>query len=110
MAAILVWLIGFCLVFSTVLVFQSLVLGYVLSIMWGWFFTPLGLPAIGVINALGIALTVNFLTSRVWGMEAMEKQILGKEKANKEAMKRLGFSLVYPWFALLLGYIAHCWM
>lgn len=29
--------------------------GYVISIMWGWFVVPLGVPAIGIAHAIGLA-------------------------------------------------------
>ena len=32
--------------------------GDVLSELWGWFLVPIGLPAIGVIHALGLRLTL----------------------------------------------------
>jgi hypothetical protein len=37
--------------------------GWVLSILWGWFMVPtLGLPVLTVAPAIGIALTVGYLT------------------------------------------------
>ena len=46
--------------FSTacaVLVFVPVMLlrGYVLHAMWGWFVVPLGVPAVGIVHAIGIA-------------------------------------------------------
>jgi hypothetical protein len=35
--------------------------GFVLSIMWGWFVVPLGLPTITVPNAIGLALIVDLV-------------------------------------------------
>jgi hypothetical protein len=29
--------------------------GFVVSIMWGWFMVPLGVPAIGIAHAIGLA-------------------------------------------------------
>jgi hypothetical protein len=38
--------------------------GYVLSVLWGWFAVPLGLPVVGVVQAMGVALLVGLLTYR----------------------------------------------
>ena len=39
--------------------------GFVLSQLWLWFFVPLGVPSIGVANAIGITLLVSFLTAKL---------------------------------------------
>lgn len=37
--------------------------GYVLSVLWGWFISPVfGLPELSIMQALGLALIVTFLT------------------------------------------------
>jgi ABC-type phosphate/phosphonate transport system permease subunit len=37
--------------------------GYVLSIMWAWFMVPaFGLPPLGVVAAIGVAMTVGMIT------------------------------------------------
>lgn len=35
--------------------------GYVLSVMWAWFLAPLGVPALGVAQAIGVSMTVQML-------------------------------------------------
>lgn len=50
--------------------FLSIVIGmiilflspYVMMLMWGWFITGLGLPALGYWHAFGVMLVVDFLT------------------------------------------------
>ena len=44
------------------MVIVSMFGGLVLSLLWGWFFVPLGLPQIGIGLALGISLTLSYLT------------------------------------------------
>lgn len=34
----------------------SILRGWVLSVIWGWFMVPLGAPAIGIAAAIGVAL------------------------------------------------------
>lgn len=42
----------------------ALLEGVVLSTMWGWFVVPLGVASIGVAHAIGLSLTVSFVTSQ----------------------------------------------
>lgn len=50
--------------------FLSLIIGviilflspYVMTLMWGWFITGFGLPALGYWHAFGVMLVVDFLT------------------------------------------------
>lgn len=49
-------------VFVGITVLASLFNGWALSVLWGWFLVPLGLPQIGMAHAIGIGLLVGFLT------------------------------------------------
>lgn len=40
----------------------TLMRGWVLVNIWGWFITRLGVPAIGIVEGLGISLMIGFLT------------------------------------------------
>ena len=40
----------------------ALLNGWALSVMWGWFIVPLGAPALGLIQAIGITYVVTFFT------------------------------------------------
>jgi hypothetical protein len=55
----------------------SVLRGWVLSIIWGWFLVPLGLPAIGIAQAIAISLIASFLTH-----QAGDKKREGKEIAE----------------------------
>lgn len=46
------------LILSTLL---CLLCGIVIMLMWNWFVVPLGLPAIGLIHALGLDMLVSFV-------------------------------------------------
>jgi len=39
--------------------------GFIISQLWLWFLTPLGVASIGIANAIGIAPLVSLLTSRL---------------------------------------------
>lgn len=47
--------------------------GWVLSILWGWYFVPYGLPPLTVPRAMGIALMVSFLTHRYTSEELVDE-------------------------------------
>ena len=61
---IVVVLIAVMLAFiAGIMVVSCLLRGWVLSILWRWFMVPtLGLPALSVPQAIGIALVVGMLT------------------------------------------------
>lgn len=87
------------------LVVSALLRGYVLSILWGWFMVPtLGLPQLSVVQAIGIAIVVSFLTHQVNDYE--EKERTGGEKITRA----VAMAVLIPFFALLFGYIAHQFM
>lgn len=48
---------------AVVIVPLALLRGWVLSLLWGWFIVPLGVPAVGVVHAIGIAFVVGMFTS-----------------------------------------------
>jgi hypothetical protein len=83
------------------LVFSAMWRGYVLAVLWGWFFVPyLHAPTISVTVAIGISLIVGFLT---------HQDFQKKEEDNKDWPKKIGEvvvkSVVGPGFALLAGWI-----
>ena len=72
--------------------------GYVLSVLWVWFAVPLGAPAVGVIQAMGIALLVSFLTYQ-------HIRSPKKEQSTAEAIgDATGMALMYPLIALGVGW------
>ncbi len=40
-----------------------IITGLLLSVFWGWFLVPIGLPAIGIAQALGVSLVVSIMTN-----------------------------------------------
>lgn len=79
--------------------------GFVLSILWGWFFVPaLGVPVLSVPSAIGIALVVSYMTH----------QYQKKNKSEIDGWEAVAESLAHmamkPAFALLVGWIVKQWI
>jgi hypothetical protein len=69
--------------------------GWVLSILWGWFFVPiLDMPPISTIQAIGIALVVTFLTGQY-------------VKNEDDTYGALAWTLARPFLVLGIGWIVH---
>ncbi len=87
-------------------VLSTLFRGYALSVLWGWFMVPtLGLPHLSVVQAIGIAMVVSFLTHK--DTSDLQK----KEEGTGAAIAR-GVVLVvlYPLIALGFGWVVHQYM
>lgn len=77
--------------------------GWVLSVMWGWFLVPLGVPSIAVAQAIGISLTVSLLTKQWRPSE--------DDKGPKSAMTKLAAeAIARPFLALLFGWVITLFM
>ena len=72
--------------------------GFILSIMWGWFLVPFGLPHVSVPWAIGLV--------GVAGIFSNTTPPLDEDKKNKFALT----VLAKPWLILLVGYIAKQFM
>lgn len=88
------------------LVLSSLLRGYTLSVLWGWFMVPtLGLPHLSVVQAIGIAMVVSFLTYHD------TSDIPKKERSTGEAIASgVSLAVLYPLIALLFGWVVHQYM
>lgn len=71
--------------------------GWVLAKLWGWFVVPLGVVPITIPWGIGIALVMGMFQSRSYPKE--EKEWAG-----------LGFAIISPLFALLVGWIVQGYM
>jgi hypothetical protein len=87
------------------IVMSSIWYGYVLSIVWGWFMTPvLHAPTLSIPAAIGISSVVRLMTS-----QQIEEN--GKEKSTSE--RWLGIflrSFFLPAFVLFSCWIVKHWM
>lgn len=74
--------------------------GFVLSILWGWFAVPLGLPPIGIAWAIGVATVVGMLAGSY-----------SEDKEDKDdGWKKVIVLFVAPLIALGVGWVAHASM
>lgn len=88
-----------------IMVMSCLLRGWVLSILWRWFMVPtLGLPALSVLQAIGIALVVGMLTH--------QSQHYPENKDEKTSTKvvRVSEPFLTPFVTLLIGWIVRQYM
>lgn len=97
-------IVGKVVTFILLLAFIAIIRGAVLSVLWGWFIEPLGVPAINVAGAIGIAVIVAMLTQRK----------ADAEEEKKPAMLRITEAVTIDFFgaafALLIGYVVHLFL
>lgn len=93
---------GVVLLAGVGIVLGMLINGIVLSFLWQWFLVPLGLPALGLVHAMGVGLIVRYLTYQTVNCK--------KEDDEKQVWVQLVGSLVYPLFILLFGFVVHLFM
>lgn len=78
--------------------------GAVLLCLWDWFIVGLGVPEIGLVQAIGINIVAKFATG---------SGSLGRTKSDDESPE-LGLRLLewygYPLAVLLVGYLVHLCM
>ena len=92
--------------FAALIVFSSLFRGYALSVLWGWFMVPtLHLPPLGVVQAIGIAMVVGFLTHQDTSDIPKKERGMGEVIATAVAV-----AVLYPLLALLIGSVVHHYM
>jgi len=96
--------IGIVLGFFALTAANSLLRGYVLTVLWGWFIVPtFHLPQLSLAAAIGVALVVHFTTHQVdikndgfeWG-ERIQRVFL--------------WVVLMPVAALSLGWVIHLFM
>ncbi len=87
--------------------FDSIISGYVLTVLWDWFMVPtFGLPQLSLVPAIGMALVVSYLTyQRIPSSEKEDKEELGLTIA-----KAVFRTLMHPALVLLFGWIVHQFM
>lgn len=87
-----------------IMVVSTLLQGWVLSILWRWFMVPtLGLPALSVAQAIGIALVVGMLTHQSHHSSEDEDEKIVK-------VVRLIDPFLTPFVILLIGWVVHQYM
>lgn len=94
--------IGAILTFLILVVVGTVASGYALSVLWGWFVVPtFELPALTIIQALGISLVVNYFTS-----DLQRTQEESKEKSYTKVLFNACLKIVLrPLIFLFLGWV-----
>ena len=80
---------------------------YTMSYLWLWFIVPLGVPAIGMANAMGIMLVKGFLMAKY---EPKTDTAATTEEKIEKFKAHLYFSITMPLAGLGVGYIFQSFM
>lgn len=81
---------------------SSILNGYVLSVLWGWFMVPIfHLPSLSLAQAIGVSIVVGMLTRKTAANG-------NKDEDMKKLFKELVIeSLLYPVLVLAIGAVVH---
>lgn len=91
--------------FALVMVFGTIINGYVLSVLWMWFIVPtFDAPALGIVSAIGVAIVASYLTYQTHGHEKDKRSLSDLIKEGAEMV------LLKPSIALSFGWVAHLFM
>jgi hypothetical protein len=94
----------FALIVISIIV-GSIVNGYVLSILWGWFVIPVfKAPALSITTAIGLSLVINMLISRSNSSNKEKKEI------GELIGETIGSTIFLPLFTLFIGWIVKLFM
>ncbi len=77
--------------------------GFVISIFWGWFIVPLGLPQISIPHCIGISVIATMLTAPAQREKTESSSILN-------SLRPLGDALAKSLVLLLEAWIVHKFM
>jgi hypothetical protein len=98
------WKIGLLVTTGMMIALDLAIEGLVLSYLWVWFFVPiLNLPPLSLTQAIGIAVTVGFLTRHFSTAKDDEDEF-------KIFKKMLKATFIDPFLILAVGYIVHLMM
>jgi len=82
----------------------SVLNGWVLSVLWGWFVVPLGVAQLHTVGAIGLSLVVSLL---VGGNRAVTTGSSGTADESK-AVTNLVIAVLVPFVLLGIGWVIHC--
>lgn len=75
--------------------------GWVLTILWSWFITPLfSLKEIGIVNAIGLSIVAAYLTKQTTHCE-------DKRESHEKIIEMLLSPFLSPLFALAIAWVVH---
>lgn len=85
--------------------------GYAVSMLWLWFAVPLGLPAIGIAQAIGINILVASLantTGLSLALQSIKEILKGDQKDSKLSRQEIKYLIsifLLPAFELGIGFL-----
>lgn len=88
------------LVFVGAMIAASILNGWALVQLWGWFMVPLGLPVLSLPWAIGIAVVVSFLTNHNEP----------RKSDDVDVGKAIGHAFLRPVISVGVGWIVHQYM
>ena len=107
-AGVMVGGLAILLIAAVIATYGVLVSGYVLSILWGWFITPVfGVVAPSVLACAGLAMFTGFLSGNTI-RTALSSTSASVEKGSPVA--KLFAVLISPWMVLFTGWVIHSFM
>lgn len=100
--------VGCALLFASLpftLAYGTVLAGYVLSVIWGWFMVPLlHAPPLSVAGAAGIHLVIRYVT-----YQTPKPDDDGAMAALKKIPGQMVLTAVLAGMTLLIGYVIHAW-
>lgn len=86
--------------------------GYILQTMWGWFLVRLGLPVIGIAEAIGVSLTISYLVGTGHIHTVIQK--LEENDDEEDEVSNFMGKILSGWFGpglvLFMGWILTHWL
>lgn len=74
--------------------------GLALSVLWGWFICPLGVPRLGIAQALGVSTLISlFMRGKA-----------DEDDDKKSPALKVAVAVLLPLFALAIGWAEHWFM
>lgn len=87
--------------------FGMLTRGWALAKLWEWFAVPIGAPALGLVEAIGLALLVAFLTARISSADVEADR---RKSFNEAIFSMLSMTFMFPLMIIGIGYVVHEFM
>lgn len=96
--------IGMVTVWLFSMILSSILMGYALSVLWGWFMVPtFGLPHLAIAPAIGLSLVVHCLTVSTTYHE-------DERSYAEKLLYSMVISVLMPLIVLSMGYVVHLFM
>jgi len=98
---------GFEMLLVFLVAIASMVLhGAIFSVLWEWFFVPLGLPGISIVHAMGIGITIAWLTKPA-SKKPTDKDSLDKWENIRRQLESFKQVWIYDLITFGTLYIVH---